>query len=218
MGYRIITLITGVILILLTAPVHSQEMRLAFEGDMAFARNLECKYKFMSVNELPQPKFLNRISFDAGLKWKLDKHFSFAAACRFSYRMTEDEGVAENDFNNRISFDQVYKNKKLIKNLKLVNRLRLQAKADDGGFVKPYLRNRLKCSFEYSKKLEPFIAIEPYYSFSKDRIKTVRFYSGSQIEIMNNSIELFLITELMNKSKLSTAFIFGVSYHFQDDN
>ena len=109
-----------------------------------------------------------------GVKFKLNKHFSFATKYRYI-------AVPIKKNKRRLSFDMYYSLKKKHFPLSFKYRLRMQdtKKFNSTKQNTDYWRNKFTLGYNISKLVDPFIAYELYFKFdNKNEFRVKRFTFG----------------------------------------
>ena len=112
---------------------------------------------------------------EVGLKYLLNKHFTFKG----NYRFIAKPGKYNR---NRLTADTYYKWKNITFPLSVNYRLRFQHTIENTTKKTfTYIRNELTLKYNLSKLPDPYLAYEVFYRFNTiNRISTTRFYLGLQ--------------------------------------
>ncbi len=190
----------------------------SFEAKVAKKLNATISQEFRFNENISE---LGTSFMEAGLSYKLNKHFQVSADYRFSQKRRVDDYYS---FRHRMYIDVKYEKK--IKPVQFQFRSRLQdeyadiGRASDGGRPEYYLRNKLNLSFDLDKPYSPYVSVElfsplnyPYFN-AFDNIRTLAGveYSFSK----RHKIELFyMIQKELNVSRPQTDFNLGFGYSFK---
>ncbi len=174
--------------------------------------------KKFSISLAEQFRFKNNISTkklsftEMGIKYKLNKHFSFATKYRYV-------AIPIKKNKRRISFDVYYSWKKKNFPLSLKYRFRLQdtKKFNSTKQKADYLRNKLTLGYNASKLVDPFIAYELYFRFdNKNEFRAKRFTFGLAWRL-NKRINLttyYRIQKDINVKKPEKLNIIGLNFAY----
>ena len=158
---------------------------------------------------------------DAGLSYKLNKHFQIAANYRFTQKRTVENYYS---FRHRIYIDIKYEKK--IKPFQVQFRSRIQdqysdiGRASDGGIPELYLRNKLNLKWDLNKPFTPYLSVELFSPLNYPRenaFDNIRTAAGMDYEISkHHKVEIYyLIQKELNVSKPQTDFILGLGYFYK---
>jgi len=158
---------------------------------------------------------------DAGLTYKLNKHFQFAVNYRFTQRHRTDNYYS---FRHRFYVDIKYSKK--LKPFEFSFRTRLQdqyadiGRAADGGVPEYHLRNKLSMKWDLKKTYTPYISLELFsplnyprsYAFNGIRTSAGVEYAFSK----HHKVDLYyMIQKELNVSRPETYFIVGLGYYYK---
>lgn len=158
---------------------------------------------------------------DAGVTYKLNKHFQIAANYRFTQRHRD-----ENYYSFRHRFYTDIKYSKKLKPFEIAFRTRFQdqisdiGRASDGGVPEYYLRNKLSLNWNLDKPYKPYISIELFsllnyprsFAFNANRIAAGLEYAISK----HHKIDVYyMIQKELNVSNPETDFIIGLGYYYK---
>ena len=190
--------------------------------------SLEAKLaKKISVNLSEELRFKENISeigtafTEAGLSYKLNKHFQVSANYRFTQKRRTD-----NNYNTkqRVYIDVKYDKK--IKPIKVTFRSRLQDEfpqrghSADAGATNFYIRNKLNIEWDLDKPFAPYLSAELFSPLNYPReyfFDNIRSSAGIEYTpAKNHKIDLYyMIQNELNVSNPETDFILGIGYSFK---
>jgi hypothetical protein len=164
---------------------------------------------------------LGQIYTEAGVEYKLSKHFGVAASYRFiQKRKVEDYYSYVNRFAIAVKYDKKWKPYQLKLKSSLQDEYADNGRAPDGGIPEYYWRNKLIFSREFEKPYSPYISVELFsplnypqnYFIDKLRISAGVEYAFSK----HQKIDLFyMIQKEVNVSHPETDFILGFGYAYK---
>lgn len=213
--YRIIQIFT---LFLFTGFYgQAQELRGGVEWERKFKPKIETELKFQLRKNFNNTLYsVNSSIFQANFGFEPINNLSLTGSFRYAGTMKADDeksGLENYEDKYRVAGDITYKIKKLIKNTQLSTRLRYQYSRKDIDKEDTYIRIRTKCEYKFTKRVVPYIALEPYYSIGERTWNTYRFYLGSEYKLLKNKIDVFLIVDVSERdSDLNTNKIIGITY------
>jgi len=158
---------------------------------------------------------------EAGLSYKLNKHFQIAANYRFTQKRRTDDNY---NLKNRIYFDVKYGKK--VKPIQITFRSRFQdefsttvysSKASIADF---YLRNKLNLEWDLDKPFAPYISIELFsplnfpHEFLFDNIRSSAGIEYSLTKKQKFDI-YYMVQKELNVSLPEIDFIMGIGYSFK---
>jgi len=158
---------------------------------------------------------------DAGLSYKLNKHFEIAANYRFTQRRRNDNYYS---FRQRFYGDVKYSRK--LKPFDVSFRTRIQdqisdiGRASDGGVPEYYWRNKLSLKWDTKKAYSPYVSVELFSPLNYPRINAfdaMRTTAGVEYEISkHHKVDIYyMIQKVLNVSKPETDFILGLGYFYK---
>lgn len=210
--------------LLFSIPLKGQEK----DAGLWTSVNFEAKLvKKLSLNISEELRFNENITelgaafTDAGLSYKLNKHFQVAVNYRFIQRHRDDNYYS---FRHRFYADIKYSYK--IKPLELSIRTRLQeqisdiGRASDGGVPEYWLRNKLNVKWDLDKPYKPYISVELFSPLNYPRsiaFNGLRVASGVEYSFSkHHKIDIYyMIQKELNVSKPRTDFILGIGYFYK---
>ena len=190
--------------------------------------NLEVKLvKKLSFNLSEELRFNENITelgaafTDAGLSYKLNKHFQFGASYRFIQRHRMDDYYS---FRHRFYLDAKYSHK--LKPFEVSLRTRLQnqvediGRDDDGGMPIYYLRNKLNASLNTKKAYSPYVSLELFSPLNYPRevaLDGIRATAGVEYEFTkHHKVDAFyMIQKELNVERQVTDFVIGIGYYYK---
>lgn len=164
---------------------------------------------------------LGTVFTDAGISYKVNKHFQVAANYRFiRKRSTEDF------YNTRHRFYVDVKYSKKIKPFEVSLRSRFQdqysdiGRAPDGGIPGYYFRNKLSLDWNTKTAFSPYLSVELFSPLKYPRsiaFDNIRATAGVDYAFSkHHKIDLFyMIQKELNVSRPATDFILGLGYSYK---
>jgi hypothetical protein len=164
---------------------------------------------------------LGTVFTDAGLTYKLNKHFQVAANYRFMQKRRFDNYYS---FRHRLYIDLKYEEK--IKPFQIQIRSRVQdqyadiGRASDGGIPEYYLRNKMSINLDLDKPYSPYISVElfsPLHYPATSAFDNIRTSAGVEYSFSkHHKADLFyMIQKELNVSRPETDFILGLGYSYK---
>jgi len=195
-------------------PVTSQEYRGAVSAEFGLSPKLEAGVEIELRKVFYPGSYFNR-TFQGKLDYKFSKRWSVGTMYSFSLidkdEEFSDEAEGESSDRNKISTDIVYQPKRFNNNLRLTNRFRFQIATLDDNRPKAYLRNKITLDYKVADKLNPYIALEPYYNLRLQKLKVIRAYLGNEMPLFNTVLDLCYIVELrLNEKTTDVQYILGL--------
>lgn len=190
--------------------------------------NLEIKViKKLSFNLSEELRFNENITelgtafTDAGLSYKLNKHFQVAANYRFIQKRRADDYYS---FRHRFYVDAKYSRK--LKPFEVSLRSRFQNQVEDigrsadGGLPVYYLRNKLNANLNTKTAFTPYVSLELFTPLKYPRevaFDDIRVAAGVEYEITkHHTAEVFyMVQKELNVSNPVTDFIIGIGYFYK---
>lgn len=190
--------------------------------------NFEVKLiKKLSLNISEELRFNENITelgaafTDAGLSYKLNKHFQFAVNYRFTQRHRVDNYYS---FRHRFYTDIKYSKKFKPFDISLRTRFQDQisdiGRASDGGVPEYYLRNKLSMKLDLDKAYKPYISFELFSPLNYPRMYAfngIRAAAGVEYEFSkHHKIDVYyMIQKEMNVKNPETDFVLGLGYSYK---
>ena len=190
--------------------------------------NLEVKLvKKLSLSLSEELRFNENITelgaafTDAGLSYKLNKHFQFGANYRFIQRRKVEDYYS---LRHRFYLDAKYSHK--LKPFEVSLRTRFQdqlvdlGRAPDGGTPVYYLRNKLSASVNTKKAYTPYVSLELFSPLNYPRevaFDGIRTAAGVEYEFTkHHKVDAFyLIQKELNVERQVTDFVIGLGYYYK---
>ncbi len=158
---------------------------------------------------------------DAGLSYKLNKHFQFGANYRFIQRRKVEDYYS---LRHRFYVDAKYSHK--LKPFEVSLRTRFQdqiedlGRAADGGQPIYYLRNKLNASLNTKKAYSPYVSLELFTPLNYPRevaLVGIRATAGVEYAFTkHHKIDAFyLIQKELNVERQVTDFVIGIGYFYK---
>jgi hypothetical protein len=163
---------------------------------------------------------LGIIFTDAGVEYKLNKHFQVAFDYRYiKKRMVDDFYITR----HRLYADIKYEKK--IKPIQIQVRTRFSNYAEfshgsDGRNPEFYLRNKLSLKWDLEKEYKPYISIELFSPLNYPRYSAfdnIRTTAGIEYDFTkHHKVDLYyMIQKELNVSHPETDFIVGLGYYYK---
>ena len=221
---RILVFLTFPIGFLYCTPLMGQEKdaglwtSFSFEAKVVkkLTASLEQGFRFNeNISELGQ------IYTEAGLDYKLSKHFGVAASYRFiQKRKVEDYYSYVNRFTIAVKYEKKWKPYQLKFKSSLQDQYADIGRATDGGIPEFYWRNKVSFSREMEKPYSPYIYAELFSLLDYPRAYAfagVRCAAGIEYAFTkHHKIELYyMIQKELNVSNPKTDFILGFGYSYK---
>lgn len=159
---------------------------------------------------------LNKVRFNAGIGYKINKIFKISAVARFN--------AEEPKYNNTVGIEKqfllnMYAKYNLPYKLKFSYRMRYQNILREDNDNKEYLRNKFIIQWNKNKRYKPFLGIEGFYRFSYDkgdRFSEVRYIAGLEFDLPSSVLlDLYYIyQDEANMKNLLDAHIIGIALKF----
>lgn len=210
--------------LLLGFPLKGQVKDAGLWTSLNFETKLVKKLSFSISQELRFNENITELGAaftDAGLSYKLNKHFQFAANYRFTQRRRLDDYYS---FRQRYYVDIKYSYK--LKPFEISIRSRFQdqysdiGRASDGGVPEYYLRNKLSLKWDINKPYTPYISFELFSPLNYPRINVfnaMRATAGIEYAFSkHHKIDIYyMIQKAVNESQPETDFILGLGYFYK---
>ena len=163
---------------------------------------------------------LGTLFTDAGLEYKLNKHFRVAADYRFIKKRSVDNFYIAR---HRLYADLKYEIK--FKPIQMQIRTRLSNSAEfsrssEGGDLEYYLRNKLSLKWDLEKPFTPYFSVELFSPLNYPRYSVfdnIRSVAGIEYDFSkHHKIDVFyMIQKEMNVSDPETDFVVGLGYFYK---
>jgi hypothetical protein len=206
-----LAIISLFILMLATA----QEYRGAVSAEFSLLPNLDAEAEVELRKVFYPGSYFNR-TFQGKLSYDISS--ALKTALSYSYSLIDkdeefsDEAEGESSERHKVSVDFEFETGRYDNDLKFSNRMRLQMAALDENKPKAYFRNKFSMDYRVSKKMNPYIAVEPYFNIRKGEIKVIRCYLGNELTLFNSNIDIYYIAEIRPVENYTTAqYIIGIS-------
>jgi hypothetical protein len=158
---------------------------------------------------------------EAGLEYKINKHFQIEA----NYRFTQKRKV-ENYYSIRHRFGIDLKYSKKIKPFELKYRIRFQnqyadiGRSEDGGVPEYYLRNKLSLQWDLKKAYTPYVSVELFSPLNYPRMyafDNIRSMAGIEYAFTkHHKIDVYyMIHKEVNVSLPFTYYVVGIGYIYK---
>jgi hypothetical protein len=161
---------------------------------------------------------LGTIYTEAGLDYKLSKHFEAVAYYRFiQKRQVEDYYSYTNRFSVAVKYEKKLKPYQVRFRSSFQDEYSDIGRAADGGIPIYYLRNKLSLSRDMDKPYSPYVSVELFSPLNYPRtcaFDNIRIAAGVEYAITkHHKIDLYyMIQKEMNVSNPETDFIIGFGY------
>jgi hypothetical protein len=158
---------------------------------------------------------------EAGLDYKINKHFQVEVNYRFSQKRK-----VENYYSTRHRFNIDLKYSKKLKPFELKYRIRFQdqytdiGRSKDGGVPEYYLRNKLSLQWDLKKAYTPYVSVELYSPLNYPRyyaFDNIRSTAGVEYAFTkHHKLDLYyMIHKEVNMSQPSTYYVVGIGYVYK---
>jgi hypothetical protein len=190
---------TLLFLLPLYVPISAQEFRVGASAVIKLYPKLNAELE-LETRKIFHPESYHsqviqgELNYSITSVWNTGVMFGHSFVSEHSESGEEEEN--ETSERNKIALDLVYQPKRFRNDLRLTNRFRYQWATADDSKPKQYLRNRVTLDYRMTKKMNPSIAIEPYYSFRKNKINIVRLYLGNEMPVIGTTVKLYYIAEV----------------------
>ena len=126
------------------------------------------------------------------------RFLKFKTGARYAVSIDEDHdivGVMDVEDKLRFTTDVLFESHRWDNDLKLSNRVRCQYMVYNSNKSETLWRNKLELDYKLTKHVNPYIALEPFYSFGEQELESFRLYLGADFEIFKHSFDFFVINE-----------------------
>ena len=158
---------------------------------------------------------------EAGLDYKINKHFQVEVNYRFSHKRKVENYYS---IRHRLGIDLKYSKK--IKPFELKYRARFQnqyediGRSKDGGVAEYYLRNKLNLQWDLKKAYTPYVSVELFSPLNYPRYFAFdNFRSMAGIEYAftkHHKIDVYyMIHKEVNMSQPYTYYVIGIGYIYK---
>ncbi len=158
---------------------------------------------------------------EAGLDYKINKHFQVEVNYRFSQKRQ-----VENYYSLRHRFSIDLKYSKKLKPFELKYRIRFQdqyadiGRSKDGGVPEYYLRNKLSLQWDLKKAYTPYVSVELFSPLNYPRyyaFDNIRSIAGVEYAFTkHHKLDLYyMIHKEVNMSQPYTYFVVGIGYVYK---
>jgi hypothetical protein len=221
---RLLVILAFPIGLLYCSPVKGQVKDAGLWTSINFEAKLVKKLTFNISEELRFNENITELGAaftDAGLTYKLNKHFQFAANYRFNQRRRLDNYYS---FRHRFYADVKYSHK--LKPFEISFRTRIQdqisdiGRAKDGGVPEYYLRNKLSLKWDLDKPYTPYFSVELFSPLNYQRYSAfdnIRTTAGVEYSLSkHHEIDIYyMVQKEFNISKPVTYFVLGLGYYYK---
>ena len=158
---------------------------------------------------------------DAGIAYKLNKHFQVSLNYRYILkRRTDDYYSFRQGFYVDVKYDRKLNPFELIWRVRFTDRYSDIGRAADGGVPEYYLRNKLSLKWDYSKAITPYASVELFSPLNYPRFNAfnnIRLAAGIEYSISkHHKIDLYyMVQKELNVSHPQTDFILGLGYAYK---
>jgi hypothetical protein len=209
-------MITGSLFLLPYLSTTAQELRLGIEYDKSVVPKLTVESKAQMRKNLNLSPGIYAI-IQAGMSYELLKGISLSGTLRYSTATGESDEENIDEINEKIRYtaDLKLKTRQFKNDITLKNRLRYQHSAILNENDKDYIRDKFSVEYRLTRVMQPYVAFEPYFILTQKKIRKLRIYLGSDLELFNNEFELCFILE--SKFKNEEVFVhhkIGIFYMF----
>ncbi|MDO9255146.1 MAG: DUF2490 domain-containing protein [Bacteroidales bacterium] len=210
--------------LLFSSPLMGQEKDAGLWTSVSFEAKLVKKAAFNISQEFRFNENITELGAaftDAGLSYKLNKHFQFAVNYRFTQRHRVDDYYS---FRHRFYADIKYSHKLKPFGISLRTRFQDQysdiGRASDGGIPEYYLRNKLSLGLDLNKRYSPYISVELFSPLNYPRYNAfdnIRTTAGIEYAISkHHKIDIsYMIQKEVNVSEPQMDFVLGLGYSYK---
>jgi hypothetical protein len=194
----------------------AQEFRVGVSAETGIVNRLSGELEIEARKVFsPEPYFSS--VFQGKIKYAVNRRLDVAASYSYTYKKNQftDYTLAGDESSDRdkVTADLVYQPKRFSNNVRLTNRFRYQYAVTDDKKPKEYFRNRMMLDYRLNQKMNPYVAIEPYFHLRNTRINIIRFYLGNEVPVWKTEMELFYIAEVHIKKGNSFAqYMIGATF------
>lgn len=190
--------------------------------------NFEAKLvKKLTINISEEFRFNENISelgtsfTDAGLEYKINKHFQVSANYRFTQKRRVDDYFS---FRHRVyaavKYSQKIKPFELTYRVQLYNEYADIGRASDGGVPEFYLRNKLGLKWDIQKPFTPYASVELFSPLNypwNNAFDGIRTTAGAEYELTkHHKLDFFyLIDKGILEGNPETDFVIGFGYYYK---
>jgi hypothetical protein len=198
--------------------IAAQEYRGGLSADIKINGRLKADVDLETRRIFFPGTYINRTA-QIGLGYQLKPNLSAKVLYSYAYitRNSEFDKITgdETSDRNRYMFDIQYSPKRFSNDLKLSNRLRYQYTVVRNNKPKQYLRNKFTVDYKITAKMNPYVAIEPYYQIDNNEFRLVRLYIGNEVPVWKTKLDLYYITEFnFLPEHLTTQYTLGLMFEF----
>jgi predicted porin len=209
-------MIASNMLIMLCLSTSAQELRFGINYDKKIIPKLEIDSKVQLRTIVNQENSFYSIA-QLGMDYKISDNISVAGSVRYSTAHSEIDEKINEEINEKLRYtaDLKLSTERFDNGTKIKNRLRYQYSAVITGDDKNYVRNKLSIDYKLTRRMKPYVAVEPYLLLDNKKIRKLRFYLGSEFELKNNELEFCFIVEGKSRDKvISMYYKAGIHYKF----
>ena len=209
-------MIAGSMVLMIYLSTSAQEMRFGVGYEKNILPKLEIDGKVQLRKRINQSKAYYSI-VQAGLAYDISENITVSGSFRYSTAPGGFDEEINDDINEKMRYTAnfILGTKRFNNDIKIRNRLRYQHSVVISDDDRDYIRNKLIIDYKLTKRMKPYVAVEPYLLLEEQRLRKLRFYLGSEFELFSNELELCFIVE--GKSKDGTISMFhaaGIHYTF----
>ena len=204
-------------LVSLFLPAGAQEFRGSVSAEFDILPQLQGEVEIELRTIFYPESYFNRtfqgeLNYEINSLWSIGGTYSFAIVDEDHEFEDDDEG--ETGDRNKWVVDLTFQPARFKSDLRLSNRLRYQFTLDEDDEPKMYLRNKLTLDYKITGKMNPYIAVEPYFRFDSNKIKIIRVYLGNEMPFFSTKIDLYYIVEIRPDREYTTTaqYIVGVAF------
>ena len=195
--------------------LHAQELRLGADYEKNIIPNLEISGEIEFRKSLNYENYYYPV-MQAGASYNFLKNASIGGSIRYSVtpeveKRNKEVLYEEMDEKWRYTAEFKFKTERFKNDIRISNRLRYQYSSENAEKTRSYLRDRISVDYKLNKKMEPYIAVEPYLFLETGEIRKVRLYMGNELDFFNDKLDIYLIIEA-NVEEFSTFHAIGLTY------
>ncbi|MBN2275758.1 MAG: DUF2490 domain-containing protein [Bacteroidales bacterium] len=197
----------------------AQEFRSSLALDYAIFSKMNAELEFKACQSFIPDKYSKKtiqgsLDYSLSKRWKLSASYAWSSVSKFTGN-TEEIGEETLD-RQRYTADLFYKPKRFDNELRLTNKFRYQYSVTENSKSKAYIRNKITLDYKFSKILEPYIALEPYYNIHAQRFSYLRLYIGNEMTVMKTKMEMYYIAEArLNEENFGVQYMLGIKLNIE---
>jgi hypothetical protein len=199
------------------ASAWAQEYRGGVSADIGITSRLDAEAE-VELRRIFYPEYYLNRTFQGGISYNLSRTLNASLSYTFSLidkdkDFPDPEEEDETSEKRKISFDLQFQPRRFTNDLRISNRFRYQHTIlENEDEPHQYLRNKITLDYKISGKMNPYIAVEPYFQLSENELSVIRFYLGNEVGFIGTKIDLYYIAEIRQGEESPIAqYIIGVT-------